>query len=88
MQIAINKKTAIHIIAFVWIIFSIIYTVYDIWGDFKLKELNQAYQQGRTDTINTLIEQASQCNAIPVSSGTTTISVVNVDCLKAAASEK
>ena len=78
----ISKKSVIHIIAFIWIIFSVGYIGWDTWRDFKLRVLNQAYQQGRVDTINALIGQAQQCSAIPITSGTTTISVVNVDCLQ------
>ncbi len=81
----IPNKNISKIILIIWVIFSIGYICWDIWSDFKLKEMNQAYQQGRVDTISTLIEQAGQCNAIPVSSGTTTIRVVNVDCLETAA---
>lgn len=78
----ISKKQIVHVIAIVWVIFSLIYVCYDIWSDFKAEQLNNAYQQGRIDTVNALITQAQACNAIPVSSATTTISVVNVDCLQ------
>jgi hypothetical protein len=78
----ILKKSIVHVIAVVWVIFSVAYICYDIWSDFKVNQLSLAYQQGRVDTVNALISQAQQCNAIPVSSATTTISVVNVDCLQ------
>ena len=77
-----TKKLIVHIVALIYIIGSIIYIGWDTWRDFKLRALNQAYQQGRVDTVNALIGQAQQCNAIPITSGTTTISVVNVDCLQ------
>lgn len=79
----ISKKLILNIIIIVWIVFSVVYIFYDFWSDFKLKELNQAYQQGRVDTINELIEQAKKCEPIPIFSGEERIEVINVDCLKA-----
>jgi hypothetical protein len=78
----ISKKQIVHIIAIVWVIFSVAYICYDIWSDFRANQLSLAYQQGRVDTVNALISQAQACNAIPVSSATTTIEVVNVKCLQ------
>ncbi|MDI6856604.1 MAG: hypothetical protein QMD21_07485 [Candidatus Thermoplasmatota archaeon] len=78
----ISKKFILNIAISIWIIFSIVYIFYDLWSDFKLKALNQAYQQGRIDTINALIEQAKKCEPIPVFSGEKRIEVINVDCLK------
>jgi len=63
---AISKKLILNILLIIWISFSIIYIAYDLWSDFKLKELNQAYQQGRIDTINSLIQQAEKCEPISV----------------------
>ena len=57
----ITKKLILNIVLVIWIIFSVIYIFYDVWSDFKLKALNQAYQQGRADTINALIQQAGTC---------------------------
>ena len=78
----ITKKLILNIILIIWIVFSVIYVAYDIWSDFKLKALNQAYQQGRADTINALIQQAEKCESIPVFSGEKKIEVINVNCLK------
>ena len=79
---AITKKLILYIIVIVWIVFSVVYIFYDVWGDFKLRKLSQAYQQGSTDTITTLIQQAKSCNPIPIFSGETRIEVINVDCVK------
>ncbi|KPJ57138.1 hypothetical protein AMJ49_02455 [Parcubacteria bacterium DG_74_2] len=80
---AISKKLILNIIIVIWIVFSVIYIFYDFWTDFKLKILNQAYQQGRIDTINTLINQAKKCEPIPIFSGEERIEVININCLEA-----
>jgi len=87
MNISLSKKSLLNILALVWLVFSLTNIFYDIWSDFKTNKMNQAYHQGKSDTINTLIEQAKQCNVIPVSSGTTTIRVINMDCLQSQTSE-
>ncbi|MEW5907864.1 MAG: hypothetical protein AB1643_01640 [Patescibacteria group bacterium] len=81
------KKIISHLIVLIWIIFSLIYIVYDVWSDFKSKQLNQAYQQGKIDTINTLIKEAEQCNPLPVFSDEKQIQLINVSCLQAPATE-
>ena len=83
----ITKKLILNIILLIWIIFSVIYILYDIWSDFKLKALNQAYQQGRADTINALIQQAEKCDSIPIFSGEKKIEVINVNCVKTSPKE-
>jgi len=83
----ITKKLILNIVLLIWIIFSVIYILYDVWSDFKLKALNQAYQQGRADTINALIQQAEKCDPIPVLSGEKKIEVINVNCLKTSPKE-
>jgi len=83
----ITKKLILNIVLLIWIVFSVIYILYDVWSDFKLKALNQAYQQGRADTINALIQQAEKCDPIPVLSGEKKIEVINVNCLKTSPKE-
>lgn len=78
----ISKKMIFHIIVVIWIIFSLAYIFWDIWSDFKENQLASAYQQGRVDTVNALISQAQGCATVPVSNATTTIKVVNIDCLQ------
>jgi len=79
----ITKKLILNIFLAIWIIFSIGYIFYDIWSDFKITKLNQAYQQGRVDTIDELIRQAQKCEVLPIFSGDTQVKLINIDCLKA-----
>lgn len=50
----------------------------------KKKQLNQAYNLGKTDTINTAIKQAEneKCEPFSIYSNEKQIQVINVNCLK------
>jgi hypothetical protein len=78
----ITKKLILNIIFLLWLIFSLGYIINDLWSDFKVVKLNQAYQQGRIDTINELIRQAQTCQQFPVFSGEKRVNLINIDCLK------
>ena len=77
----ILNNTFLKVIFIVWIVFSIGYICWDLWSDFKFGQLAQIYQQGRVDTINTLIEQVKGCNPVPITSGTNQVQVLNYSCL-------
>ena len=82
MEINLSKKIILHILVLLWIIFSVAYIIWDIWSDFKNVQMFQAYEQGRTDTINVLIQEAGKCELIPIFSGEKEIQLVNIDCLE------
>ena len=84
---AISKKLILHLIILIWIVFSVIYIFCDLWSDFKITKLNQAYQQGRIDTISELIRQTQKCEPFSVFSGETQVNLINTDCLKVPESE-
>ena len=73
-----------HIIAGIWIIFSIFYVANDIWQDFKQNELskiaNEAYSTAQTEIIGQLITEAEKCEPIPVRSGENQINLIKTDC--------
>ena len=77
----ISKKIGFIVVG-IWIIFSVIYICRDAWQNFITTKLNQAYQPGRADTINALIQQAeSSCQPFSVFSGEKQIQLINGDCL-------
>ncbi|MFH1259016.1 MAG: hypothetical protein ABII74_04260 [Elusimicrobiota bacterium] len=77
------QKKIILLIGLIWIVFSVVYIARDLWDDFKINQINEAYQQGRLDTINTLIQAAeTSCQAVPVSNGQKTIEIINAACQK------
>lgn len=81
MTVNFTPKTIFCLIVFLWVIFSVVYVVNDIWSNYKYVQLVQAYEQGRQDTINTLIEEAEKCQAIPVFSGEKEITLMSLSCL-------
>ncbi|MFH1401554.1 MAG: hypothetical protein ABIG40_01155 [Parcubacteria group bacterium] len=77
------QKKIILLIGLIWIVFSVVYIAKDLWDDFKINQINEAYQQGRLDTINTLIQATETgCQALPVSNGQKTIEIINAACPK------
>ena len=76
-----SKKFIVHVIILIWIIFSLIYIGYDIWGKKELKEnCQQAYSQGQADMKNKLIEDTKNCNPVTLYQGDTSVQFINVSC--------
>jgi len=84
MEITLSKKTILHLFVFLWIVFSITYIAWDLWSDFKNIQILNAYERGRTDTINQLIQEAEKCQPFPVFSAEKEIQLISMDCLEAA----
>jgi len=74
-------KTILYLFVFLWIVFSVVYIINDVWSNYKYGQLVQAYEQGRQDTVNALIQEADKCQAIPVFSGEKEILLMNLACL-------
>ena len=81
MNISLSKKTILHFFVFLWMVFSVIYIAWDIWSDFKNVQMFQAYEQGRTDTVSALIQEAEKCEPVLVTGAEKQISVISVHCL-------
>jgi hypothetical protein len=78
-----NKSSVLLIVLLVWLVFSLIYIGYDVWTDFKVGQMNQAYQQGRVETVNNLINRANKdCQPFSVNSGENKVDLINVQCLQ------
>lgn len=70
-----------------WVVFSFLYISYSIFENFKtgmLQNIQNAYVQGKADTINTLIKQASdkECKPFNVFSDDKKVDLINISCLK------
>jgi len=82
-----SGKEFIKTVVIVWIIGSIIYIGFDIWNDYKIKGIQQAYQSGVTDSIKQIFDksQASQCKQpVEITLGDNKMEIVDVNCLKQA----
>jgi len=80
VNINFKPKIILYFLVFLWIVFSIIYIVNNVWSDFKNVQLTQAYNQGRTDTINTLIQEAEKCQPFSVYNGEKDIQLIKKGC--------
>ena len=82
MNISLSKKTILYLFVLAWIVFSIIYIINDIWRDFKNVQMLNAYEQGRVETINQLIQEAEKCQPFSIFSAEKQIQLINTDCLE------
>lgn len=81
MQIQLDaKKIAIT----GYVALSALYIAYSVAVDFKDGILRNAYEAGRTETVNALIAKATdgKCEAFNVFSGEKKVDLVNVACLQ------
>ena len=76
----VNLKIIGYFLMALWIIFSVVYIINDIWQDFKTQQLKKAYEQGKIDTINLLIKEAEKCQPVPIFSGEKEIRVIKIGC--------
>jgi len=81
MEITLSKKTIFYFLVLLWIVFSVVYIVWDIWSDFKNVRMLNAYEQGRIDTINVLITEAEKCEPVTVTGVEKQISIIGTHCL-------
>lgn len=81
MQIQIDAKK-IAVVAYVAV--SALYIAYTVVIDFRDGLLRNAYEAGRTETVNALIAKATdgKCEAFNVFSGDKKVDLVNVACLQ------
>lgn len=93
MKKHVNRKTAFIVIAVAVFAFLLLYAVLSTWyivdneiSKFKNVQLYNAITQTKTDTVNTLIQEASnkECQPFPVYSGANQVYLINVNCLKQA----
>lgn len=84
MEIKFTPKIILHILALLWIIFSLIYISWGIWDNYKSVQLSRAYEQGynqgREDTIRQLVLEAEKCQAFPVIIDEKQIELIKTDC--------
>lgn len=82
MNLKINKKSVFLLLIFIWIAFSLWYIANDQWQDFKMKENQQAYQLGRSDTVKAVIDEVSKCQQLPLTIDDKKATIISVECLQ------
>ena len=81
-----NKKIIFTILAILWLGFSITYIGADIWNDFKAQQLTHAFETGRVETINYIIQQTidHRCEPIRLFSEDREVNLIDIACLELA----
>ncbi len=79
---SLSKKQ--QIVIGIWLVFSVLYVIYDIWTGFKVGILENSYTAGKTDTARALIEQAENpdCKPFNVYVGSKKVDLINIRCLQ------
>lgn len=80
-----NKKEIITVLVVVWLIAMTGYFVYDVWGDYKIKGVQKAYNQGIEDMTVRVIDEVGKkgCEPIEVYAGEKKVQIANAQCLPA-----
>ena len=81
MQFDVNTIAMGKGLVRIWIVFSLVYIVYDRWDHFKQSELDKAYQQGTSDAVTRVIDEAAKCQAFEIFAGEKRTQLVGVSCL-------
>lgn len=69
-----------------WVVFSFLYISWNMYENFKMNVMQNAYIAGQNDTVNKLIEQATnkECKPFNVYAGDKKADLINVECLQKA----
>ena len=80
----IIKKTILYSLVFLWVVFSIVYIANDIWSDYKNVQMTRVYEQGkeqgRTETITSLLREAEKCEPVPIFIGEKETRLIKIGC--------
>ena len=82
MQIVFTKTITVIFVLIFWTLFSAAYIMNDLWRDFKLTQLTVAYNQGRAETIQHLIQEASKCQPFNIYHEEQKVDLIAVQCLE------
>ena len=84
MNINFNKKTIFIVLAILWFGFSSIYIGLDIWNNFKAQQLANAFETGRVETINQIMQRVTEarCQPIRLFNEEGEVSLIDIACLE------
>lgn len=78
----ITKKQIWNIVIVLYMVISLGYILYTAWSNFKINYGQRSYEQGRQDTVQQLIQQATQpdCKPFTVYADQKQVQLQNSDC--------
>lgn len=77
-----NKMAILLIVLIVWAVFSIVFMARDYWQEFKLGQMQTAFNQGVEQSIGQIMQQAKTCQPVNLYSGDTQVNLIDVACLQ------
>lgn len=82
-MITLHKRLPVfRIILIVWVSFSVLYVAYNEWNRFRVYMMQRSYSRGVEDAVSKVLEESKNCKGFPVNLGQTSVTLVNVECLK------
>jgi hypothetical protein len=81
LQVSLSPK---KVVLWLYVLVSIVFIVYTLFVGFRDGVLRNAYEAGRSDTVNALIGKATdgKCEAVNIFSGDKKVDLINVECLQ------
>lgn len=80
----INKITAIFVVLIIWAVFSLLYIAVDVWRDFQVNQMQQAFNQGSASAVSQIFTRTAECQPVNLFSGEEEINLIRVSCLEQA----
>ena len=77
----IKRAPVLKIILIVWLVFSTLYVVYNEYNRLRFYVAKASYTQGVQDTVGQLMQEASKCQPIPITSNGQQVSLIALSCL-------
>ncbi|MBU0577616.1 hypothetical protein KJ742_03610 [Patescibacteria group bacterium] len=64
----------------VWIIFATLYVLYGEYNRLRVYVAGVSYNRGVTAAVNKMMDEASSCQPVPITSGDRGMNIINLDC--------
>ena len=78
-----NKNFFQKIFIVLWIVFSVLYILFDQYQWFKIWVIQGSYSAWARDAYNAIIlESKKSCNSFNVKNETTSVDLISIECLK------
>lgn len=79
----INKSEIIRTLLVVWILATTSYVAYDLWNDYKIKGIEEAYRVGASDIVNGIFQETEKmgCQPFKVFDKEKEVELINAACI-------
>ncbi len=81
---SIRSLPIAKVLLLVWIVFATVYVVVGEYNRINRFVAQVAFNNGMSNAVVQLIQQASTCQAVPISAGNAKMTLISVECLQGA----